>query len=277
MSEFGAALRRLRTEAGLRQQDVSDRLAGNFARSTLANVESGRERPSARLWKALQEAFPGWTDLLAPTFESGRAPSGGPAAAEDSFLAEVGGPFAIEEVSYVYTWRDHRAPEEIIEVRRVRALRDGAATYGLRFNSDSESFEMETEALWGGYLDSALHLSRAGNSLYLSRFGFDRTLQRGERHSFAVRSWVARDDEPDHSIVISFTLPVARATIHLNYLGPVAPVSFWSYGPLADELLIPDSPVGGAPLRPLPNRSVTATFPHPVRGSKYGLSWAWAD
>ena len=145
MSEFGAALGRLRSEAGLRQQDVSDRLAGNFARSTLANVESGRERPSARLWKALQDAFPEWTEQLAPTFEAGRAP-GVPAAADDSFLAEVGVPFAIEEVSYVYTWRDHRAPEEIIEVRR-----------------------------------------------------------------------------------------------------------------------------------PLPNRSVTATFPHPVRGSKYGLSWAWAD
>lgn len=273
MGEFGAELKRLRAAAGLRQQDLSARLGGAFARSTLANVESGRERPSVRLWQALQDTFPEWTDSLAPAYAGLRPdPEGAPPA-----MGELGGPFTLEEVSYVYTFRDHRAPEEIIEVRRVRALRDGAAGYGLKFSTDSAAFEMETEALWGGYLDTSLRINGSGDTLYLTRFAFDRTLRRGDHHSFAVRSWITRDEDPDTAVTMGFTLPVGRATIHLNFLGPTVPASSWSFGPLADELLIPTHPEDGTPVAPLPNHSLSVSFPRPVPGSLYGVAWAWPE
>lgn len=50
----------------MRQQDLVDALDRVIARSTLANVEVGRENPSARLWAAINDKLPEWVPQLEP-------------------------------------------------------------------------------------------------------------------------------------------------------------------------------------------------------------------
>lgn len=146
MSDFGRELKRLRMDSGMRQQDLTESLSGVVARSTLASVESGRERPSARLWAALQGVYPQWSSL-GPLYLESRAGRERPGTGAGLSTAPLAGPFALEESRITYTWRDHRVPEEIVEVRRVRALRDGADSYVLKLKTDGSETGIDAEVL----------------------------------------------------------------------------------------------------------------------------------
>lgn len=285
MTQFGSELKRLRMERGWRQRDLVDALDGEMARSTLANIEAGRERPTERLWELLGVHLPAWRSELETHYSSARSlalANGFPArraAGGDVELDryQVGGPFHIESVQYVYTFRHSHAPEEIIEVRRVRAQRSGAGEYALKFTAtDTDEFQVDEEALWGGYLTSQQYVRTAHQVHYLRQFRFGRRLRRGQTHDFALRSWVERDPNPDSAVKFSVTLPTENASVHLNFTGPERPGRIWSWGPLsARESAVPVMPDEGRPLLMSPVGNVSAQFPRPVQGSHYGITWDW--
>lgn len=265
MESFGEALRALRKEAGMRQVDLVAALDRVIARSTLANVEVGRERPSARLWHSLTETFPEWTPRLQPLF---------PTRGTDNETFELSGPFQIIEANYAYTFREHPSPEEIVQVRRVRATRDGAAEYGLKITSERTDFGLDSEPLFGGWIRQDEHRIDEDRSLYLTRFRFDRTLRAGEEHEFALRSWVAQGD-PGRSALVTFTLPTQRARITLNFLGSRRPRCVWHFGPLADPRLAPTDGVGCPEVKPLEPGIYSLHLLHPRPAQCYGMGWAW--
>jgi DNA-binding XRE family transcriptional regulator len=293
MSEFGVLLRELRRARGWRQQDLADALAGGFARSTLANVEAGRERPSARLWQLLREHIPAWEPQLAAAYKevagelrtgspSDRAglqasPRRQPAATPGSKDAgTLGGPFALERLTLAYTFRHSRAPEEIVEIRRVRALQDGASRYGLKLTRvDSPEFTVDEEALFGGSLSTGVHHRTRRGTIYLRRFDFDRILAKGDVHEFGVRSWVAQDPDPDTAVQMDFTMPVESASIHLNFYGPVRPAEVWTFGPIADDELTPTTSDGGESTSINLAGTVSMHLDQPQVGPVYGIAWRW--
>lgn len=287
MDEFGRTLKKLRTEAGWRQQDLVDALSGEFARSTLANIESARERPTPRLFELLSIHLPTWAALLEGPYLDARAEgprkprrrstSVRPAGAPDLETWQSGGPFRIESLQFVYTFRHSHSPEEIVEVRRVRATRSGVDSYGLSFTAtDHTGFEVEEEALYGGQLVATHSRPTDHHVHYYRRFQFGRSLRRGQVHEFAVRAWVARDDDPDTEISFSVTLPTERVAIHANFLGPDRPRNVWQYGPMAAEDLAPKSADdGGTPLRISDGGNVSAYFTKPIAGGHHGIAWIW--
>lgn len=84
MEDFGAALRGLRKKRGLRQADLAAALDHQFARSTLANVEAGREAPSRRVW----EAFSGPSRLTSQRCRN-PSPASGPWSRADARAARL--------------------------------------------------------------------------------------------------------------------------------------------------------------------------------------------
>jgi len=176
-------------------------------------------------------------------------------------------------VSRVSHFRESAVPEEIISVRTVRAMRDGADGYGLMQSHDSPVFEFYSEALWGGYLTSHEQRLGAGRVVHVERFAFGRRLRRGERHEFAVRSWVDRSDA-DTAIALHFSLPTELATLRLNFYGGRQPASVWSFGPIPDEAFLPTSAEDGVSA-PVHGRAVQVDFRRPVAGRTYGIAWAW--
>lgn len=185
MSEFGQQLRNLRLAKGWRQRDLVDQLGGTFARSTLANVESGREAPSSRLWVALQERLPAWTEHLAPYAPARSAERR--SLTSTTTPALLGGPYLVESLRFVYIFRDSKSPEEIIEVRRVRATASAADGYGLKLSHTGRAgFRVDEEALWGGDLVDRDHYDSQNKTMYLRRMEFGRRLRRGQTHEFAV-------------------------------------------------------------------------------------------
>lgn len=265
MESFGEALRALRKEAGMRQVDLVEALDNVIARSTLANVEVSRERPSARLWNSLQDTFPQWISTLEPLFPTRTGP-------EDAF--EPSGPFQTIEANYAYTFREHPSPEEIVQVRRVRATRDGAAEYGLKITSERTDFGLDSEPLFGGWIRRDEHHIDEDHSLYLTRFHFDRSLKAGEEHEFALRSWVAQAD-PGHSALVTFTLPTLYARITLNFLGARQPRSVWHFGPLADAKLVPTDGLGCPEVIPLAPGIYSIQLERPKTSLCYGMGWSW--
>lgn len=274
--DFGRALKAIRQQHGWRQQDLASALGGGFARSTLANVEAGRERPSARLWEALQQLLPDRAAELAALYEQARvAPrarvvdrhvDGGPET--------LGGPFAIEHIRYVYVFRESRSPEEIIEVRRVRSLRHGADGFGLKFtNSQSAEFQSEAEPLWGGAITEHERITAARRTVYLSRFTFPRALARGEAHEFALRSWVERDPEPSNQVIFDLTVPTEVVTIQLNFHG-VRPRVVYRMSPSPDEFARP-AEASRQLVGPLGDGVWTVDFRRPSLGYHYGVEWVW--
>ena len=273
MSIFGENLKNLRLAAGLRQEDLVKQLDGVVARSTLASVESGRERPSPRLWSALERALPEWAAQLQPEYrvargESDAAPNG------DLRWANPAGPFTLDGARYVYTWRDHRAPEEIIEVRQVRALQDGADAYVLKLDTDGIDSELDAEALWGGRTDQSLVRHEDGRTLVMHRFVLDRPLRRGETTSFALRSWITKECDPPSVVTLTYTIPIREAALHLNFLGP-RPSSVWRFGPLADDALARDPDVAARGRVPENGRQASAYFRKPSLNTHYGMAWEW--
>lgn len=267
MEGFGQALRHQRMAAGMRQQDLVDALDRVIARSTLANVEVGRENPSARLWAAINQKLPEWVPHLEPWYRRDGRPGSLPPF-------ELSGPYEILEATYAYTFRDHRAPEEILLVRRVRALVDGCDGYGLQLSNNSGTFDLDTEALWGGWIQQHERRLAEDRSAHLTRFHFDRRLQRGEVHEFCTRSWVSHDD-PGDTLLVKFTRPTHRVNLSLNFLGP-RPRHVWAVGPVTD----PDDPSVEVldPRRSItshPNGTCAASLDEPLLGRFHGISWKW--
>jgi transcriptional regulator with XRE-family HTH domain len=288
--DFGAALQELRQAAGWRQQDLVDRFGGAIARSTLANVEAGRQPPSERFWDLLSAAVPEWVPHLERSFRRvreevdarGRKPT--QAALLSSFAAgarddPLGGPFIVESVRYVYVFRHSRSPEEIIVTRRVRAVRAGATGYGVRLqHTRSPDFSLDQEALWGGYLADHKVVDGDGRAAHLRRFEFGRALRRGERHEFGLRSWVANDPEPSSAVAFDLTIPARTVDIDLLFAGPAVPIQAWTYVEGSDgpgEDVSPIDPDDPAWVPVAADGHVHAHWPHPQLGPVYGIAWAW--
>lgn len=266
MDVFGETLKGLRKRHGLRQADLVARLDGVIARSTLANIEAGRENPSPRLWEAICRLSPEWVAELEPHYRNRYQLT--------SPRFEVSGPFEVEQAHYVYNFREHEAPEEIIQVRRLRAL-EAADGYGLRLSHHSDRLALDTEALLGGWIQQHETLTGAGESLHLTRFHFDHQLQRGDVHTFATRSW-ASDHEPARVVTMTFTRACREAVITLNFYSERRrPSQVWQFGPLADPQLEPEDGVGQQPLPAQAPGSWTMRVAEPRLGHIYGVGWAW--
>lgn len=175
----------------------------------------GRERPSARLCTAICQDLPEWVEPLQPWFDAAHHVQGGPPF-------ELSGPFEILEATYAYTVRDQRAPEEIIQVHRVRTPADGADGAdgcGLQLRNDSGHLGLETEALWGGGIEGHSRAVHEGRSRHLTRFHFDRALRRGQVHEFATRAWVDHEEQAAQ-IAVQFTRPTEQVVLTVHFLGP---------------------------------------------------------
>ncbi|MEL4359135.1 MULTISPECIES: helix-turn-helix transcriptional regulator [unclassified Luteococcus] len=267
MEGFGQALRRQRQAAGMRQQDLVDALDRVIARSTLANVEVGRENPSARFWRAIQTHLPDWVAPLEPWFAAVHSPDGEPPF-------ELSGNYEILKATYAYTFRDHRAPEEMIQVRHVRSLSDGNNGYGLQLGNASGNFDLDSEALWGGWIQQRQRHQEDGINTLLTRFHFDRVLRQGEEHEFAIRSWV-REDDPETAATVRFTRPTREVYLSLNFLGP-HPKQAWTFTKEHREDPTPEAPARPSDLlHPTPTGTFAMRIQDPELGRDFGIAWRW--
>lgn len=258
--ELGALLRALRAEAGLRQSDVADKLGVN--RSTLANIEAGRHELSQSLRSRVSSEFPEWREAL----ETG------------SYRPALGGfnsSLEILDLTIAYVFLESRSPSEILQVRKVRALRAGPQYYALGLQrTDEASLTADTQVLWGGHLaeqntDDDGHLLRVVQ--------FPAPLRAKQVHEFALRSWVERDAEPATEIQLVVTRPTRAAHIHLACLGHPQIAHAWKFGPVedADPDGVPESAPYARPLSSADPNPVTVTFHDLVPGKTYGLGWRW--
>jgi transcriptional regulator with XRE-family HTH domain len=281
-SAFGDVLRALRRAAGMTQEDLVERVGRQFARSTLANIETGRERPSERILTLLLEVFPDQGDVLVRSFDRARGPR--TSGATSSVLRgatparhryALGGPYQLEQLQIVYVFQHSRAPEEILESRRVRAVESGADGFGLRFRAQSDGLEIEDEVLWGGRMESSARYDDDGHTTYLQRVDFGRTLRRGQVHDFAVRRWVAREPNPDTEALFCLSLPADEVSLHLKFHGPVRPRHIRRVGPLADHCLVRDRGALESATAVDPRVDVSEYFVKPEVGALYGVVWDW--
>jgi DNA-binding XRE family transcriptional regulator len=281
MTDFGEALRDLRQRHGLTQQELSDAIGNELSRESIANIEAGRQAPSVRLWRSLQDRFPEDSCALHSAYESARhrpvemravARRHPPQADAPSLL--LGGHLVMERLEIIYNFRESRAPEEVIELRQVRASRTGVHDFGLAYaHTGSEHYEQAPEVLFGGKLISEERQVANGETLYFRRLDFGQPLHRGERHTFAMRYWAERDPEPADSIMVKMTMPTELVVLHANFWGSHRPTRIWRFGAFGDEALAPGLPT---PANELPNRkAVTAAFERPEVGLTFGIAWRW--
>lgn len=266
----GQRLRQLRAAAGLRQVDVAGVLG--ISRTTLANIEAGREGISRRVSSAIVQHFPPWGAQL---FPAGTCSSAGDAG---NAVAVPGGPFVLEEVTISYLFGESAAPSEVVEARRVRATRAGAAGYLLSTaRTDPVEYQVESEPLWGGYIaEETVPRDQGGDPLEVRRvFQFGRQLRRGERHSFAVRSWVERDPDPDTCIVVNFTIPTETVGLHLTCLGSRQLAAVWAFGPVGIDEGVSESDPAAWALTVSDGGTVGVQFARPRLGPFYGVGWRW--
>lgn len=261
---IGQQLRELRANDGMRQVDVAQVLG--LSRSALANIEGGREAPSPRVLEAVARHYPVWSAHLAGHLSGAGA-------------ATPGGPFVLEDLTIAYVFAESRSPSEIVEARRVRATRSGPSHYVLstQRTSDPVEFVVDSQALWGGYIAEEGGAFEEGHATYRRVFRFGRQLDRSERHSFAVRSWVERDPDPDNCVLVAFTIPAESVSLHLACHGSQQIERAWSFGPRQDDDEVtvdhPDSTevevsVGG---------TASVSFKRPELGMNYGLAWSWRE
>ncbi|MEL4356602.1 MULTISPECIES: helix-turn-helix domain-containing protein [unclassified Luteococcus] len=265
VESFGEALKRRRKDSGMRQVDLVAALEHVIARSTLANVEAGRERPSARLWATLQRCLPEWTEDLARCHPD-------PTICAQHTVELV--PFDVLEATYSYTFREHSSPEEILLTRRIRATVDGVDGYDLQITSDRSAFGLEMEPLFGGWIEHSEHRLGDEASRFLTRFRFDRSLATGEEHEFALRSWVNGAD-PGCTAQSTFTTPTQQARITLNFWGSRQPSRVWHFGPLDDPPCIPGDGQGCDELEPMARGSYSLRLTRPQLHRIYGIGWSW--
>lgn len=262
-------MRRLRLAAGMRQQDLAQALGGVLARSSLANVEAGRELPSERLWTAISTQLPAWSERLRPAYEAARAPCASPPGFRS------GGPFVIEDFRLTYVFREHRAPEEIVMARRVRATSPGADRYGLQLAA-SPDFDIDYEPLWGGTIQRHEHRTGQHTDVHLADFVFDAPLGRGDHHDFAVRGWV-RHSTPETAVIVHFTQPVQHVALEAHFYAET-PQAAWSFAGVLDQDLIPErEPTPDCLRLPSVDGRVAATFAPIELNLWYGIAWSWEE
>lgn len=281
MARFGDTLKALRTQAGWRQIDLVEALGNAVARSTLANIESGREPPTPRIWRAICVHLPQWTSSLEPDYRAardgrnhvvvGRTPD-----ARIDHGASRHSEVTIELIRYVYIFRYSRSPEEIIEVRSVRAQVGGVDGFDLKLATTRQmGFRVDEECLWGGDVVATEYRDSDGVTSYVRRVDFGRRLERGQTHVFAVRSWVTSDPEPGASVSAAFTVPCKRVAFQLNFWGPVRPSHLWRFGPVPDGSVSDEGQAIGKKLQPSASGAVAAEFRGVRPGCEYGVGWSW--
>jgi transcriptional regulator with XRE-family HTH domain len=283
MVSFGEQLRLLRERRGLRQTDLVASLSGQFARSTIANVEAGREPPSPRLWRALSEAFPEDVEVMTDSYLHARSRLGSsrnthlanPDSRPDDLRWE--GPFVIERRDVTAVFRESRAPEEVLQVVTLRARLAGVSSFVTKmWSTRHEGFRVSPEVLWGGALVQQEQIDRDGHTFVMEQVDFGRELERGETHSFAVRSWVERAPMPDTGLDVSPAHPTMVIAVHVAFMSQT-PASVWAYGPIADESLSPSS--ASAPdARPTRQHGAglhSVVFERPAPGESFGIDWSW--
>lgn len=282
MSIFGDQLRLVRERRGLRQSDLVALLHDAFARSTIANVESGREPPSPRLWTALLEALPDEAAGLQESYLAARRHVGGsrlgPHSPAHATEPAASGAFVVESRDIALVFREARVPEEIVEIYHLLARQDGASSFVSKmWATQHEGFRLSAEVLWGGHIIEEEHVDRDGHTFVLREVEFGRVLERGDRHAFALRSWVERaPSPPETGLDVSPKHPTLVVGVHLAFLDR-QPASVWTYGPVADESLSPtsaDAP-GARPAATFGAGHYTAVFDSPQVGESYGVDWSW--
>lgn len=274
-ARFGEVLRTLRQGDDLTQAELAERLG--MARSTLANIERGQHRPTPRLWLAIADREPTWVAHLSDLYDRERdAVPRTVGRINGTGLTEpfLGGPFEIRSIVYNYIFEESRSPNEIIEVRRVKATERGADCFGVLVEREGmPGYRIDQQALWGGELTDTI-LEEGGRTSLWRRFQFDRRLRRGQLHEFAMRSWVERDSEPGTVIEFRVTRPTQEVAISLAFHGSLRPRSAWAVGPV-DHNIEGLPPLGAKSLRLMSGGSVTARFKKPDQGQWYGLVWDW--
>ncbi|MGY1681990.1 helix-turn-helix transcriptional regulator [Geodermatophilus sp. SYSU D01176] len=291
MSDFGDQLRAWRQSQDLTQAALAESLGLAVSRPTIANLEAGRSAPSAEFWSAFTLRFPPAEARLRAAYERAREeqlrrsvrrrqqrqPAKAPAPPAPEKL--LGGPFVIERLDVVYVFRESRAPEEVLELRQLRATAQARDfTFKLEHQGTAD-FETETEVLWGGVLAAERRLAQIGRSrtVYLRRLDLGRTLKRSERHRFGIRYFVEHDPAPAHHIIATVTDRAEVVSLHVNFWGTKPPIDYWRFGPLADDALAPDAVTPQTRLRPDGNHCVSADFQRPEVGTSFGVAWQWDE
>jgi DNA-binding XRE family transcriptional regulator len=254
----------------MRQADLAGALG--MGRSTLANVERGAERPSERLWWAIKDHLPHWTADLEDLYAAARSPR---TPAPVPTVPMEGGPFEIVSVSHAYLFKESLGPEEVIEVRRVRATEAGATAFGLRLDHADGGLQLAQEVLWGGAIESTHHLDGGGRSTRWTRVVFGRSLRVGQVHEFAVRTRIEHDPEPRTEISLVLSLPAREASVHVSFQGSRQPSAVWAYGPAPSDAPTPISPTGQRRLK-LTGGTASHVVRRPEPGHRYGMAWDWA-
>jgi hypothetical protein len=239
------------------------------------------------LWALLTEHFSHETEQLRPMYEQARAEAQQAASNRKRDPRErlpsqraltphlLGGPFVIERYDIVYVFRESRSPEEIIELRQVRALQK-ASGYGLKFTATEDpDFEQEPEALWGGCLTHEERYVDPDQTVYLRRLDFGRQLRRGEVHRFGLRYWVERTSQLSTHINIVMTRQTEVVGLHVNFWGSTKPATCWRYGPLPEESMAPGTPTSENSVAPNLNHCVSTDFNEPELGTHFGIAWRW--
>lgn len=251
--------------ARLARRWTQTELAGRagLGRSTVANLEAGRHAIVGSTLTTLVELLP----ELADNGEARHRHAG--------FVS--GGPFELIELAMAYVFGHHRCPAEIIEHRTVKALVSGADRYGLSLDKDTgEGFRIEQQAVLGGDVTQLSYGDGGGVSWNSCTFVFDRPLQRGETHTFAVRSLV--DDDPDPTpettIQVSFTIPTRMLRLELRFTGPEQPTRVRRFGPIVSTSA-EDQWRAGTDTSPISRNRWVMLQIDPVPHHQYGLTWRW--
>lgn len=250
MQQIGALLRALRIHEGLLQRDVA--LTLGIERSTLANIEAGREGLSPRLRNVMVAKFPHWQDQL----DSGRlAPN----------FDALNRAFVTERIVVTYVFGESASPNEVVQYRRIRAARGGADRYMLE--PLSPQFQLDTELLWGGTLADVM-LDRSGQAIHVIELGME--LRLGARHEFCVRSWVERDPAPEATLPCLVTAPTQTVILSLVCTGTRRMGHIQRYGPQEQQASALESPIV---LGSVGHWEETFSWPEPH--AIFGLSWRW--
>ncbi|GAB4006368.1 helix-turn-helix transcriptional regulator [Nocardioides ultimimeridianus] len=277
MGEFAPVLRDLRHSAGLTQEGLIEALDGEFARSTLANIEAGREVPSVRFFRAVSGRFPEWRSSLSEPFGHAREQVGRRSRTgrdpQRTVLGPLGGRAVVEHLCSTYVFDDGPGPVEVVETRRIRAASSGVTGYVARFIT-GPGFEAEHDVT-GGELRAIDRVADRVGTTVLCHIAFESPLLRGETHELTTRSVVrgGHHDAATTALLVPDTT-TGDAEVRLRFGGRL-PDAVDAFGPVADRSLL-DAPQELVRFRPLDVADVVTTrFADPAVGLVYGVRWTW--